>query len=340
MNREFKAGDIVVLSREGDYLGALGTILAEEKYLFEVESRRGSDRVDLKSISTNIKFAIYVEAIRHATLKEKFLRAGNVVKLKNGRSFVVIDGYITNYPLWHRSVNFNDDLTNKFDERANIMKVYSYVEAGDRVGILDKMSEVSEHSQHKLLWERKPETELTSDEILILKNIDKKYKYIARDNRDSSKALTVFEKEPQKNSSCKVYVPRIDEDWGYLYAFSHLFQNITFESGVHLIADLLRHATLKEQSKTKLTSDEVAILKNIDKKYKYIARDRDDEGSLAAYKREPEKDDIHEIYTPNGDSEYSSDWEYLSSFDHLFEDITFESGAHLIADLIRENENV
>ena len=78
--------------------------------------------------------------------------------------------------------------------------------------------------------------ELTSDEVVILKNVDKKYKYIARD-RDKYGSLSVYETEPEKNGN---YYNNCNEDWEYLYAFYHIFQNITFESGAHLIDDLIK----------------------------------------------------------------------------------------------------
>lgn len=84
-----------------------------------------------------------------------------------------------------------------------------------------------------------PKIELTSDEVVILKNIDKRYKYIARDNRSNNGPLTVFEKDPEKNNHNE-YVPRGQGGWEYLTPFYHLFQNITFESGAHLIADLIK----------------------------------------------------------------------------------------------------
>lgn len=87
------------------------------------------------------------------------------------------------------------------------------------------------------------------------------------------------------------------------------------------------------KNKIKLTSDEVVILKNIDKKYKYIARNND--GSLTVHRIEPKKNDeplyIHRVISGGG-------WQPLYLFFHLFQNITFESGAHLIADLIKENE--
>lgn len=85
----------------------------------------------------------------------------------------------------------------------------------------------------------------------------------------------------------------------------------------------------------KLTSDEVVILKNVDKKYKYIARDKFDDRMLVAFEKEPIKNDANDMYVSGDDG---GELRYLDAFHHLFKNITFESGAHLIADLIKDNE--
>ena|SRR5690554_2516641 len=93
-----------------------------------------------------------------------------------------------------------------------------------------------------------------------------------------------------------------------------------------------------EEPKIKLTSDEVIILKNINKKFKYIARDtKNNNGPLIVYEAEPKKSDDDDIYVV-GDVDVNWNWNNLLAFYHIFQSITFESGAHLIADLIKENE--
>lgn len=86
--------------------------------------------------------------------------------------------------------------------------------------------------------------------------------------------------------------------------------------------------------KIKLTSDEVAILKSVTKRHKYIARDNN--GLLTMYEEKPKKNDDYGIYVL-GDA--GGSLTPLYNFSHIFQNITFESGAHLIADLIKENEN-
>lgn len=166
---KFKSGDVVVLV-EADYADGFLTSLAKEKHLFEVIGW-GHEVINLKSISTNIKARIYEKHIRHATLKEQYLRTGNVVKLKSGATFIVIDNYITNLYAWENNDNFNDDLTNESIEESNIIEVYNFnslIRNGNRIGTLNMMLEVNEHSLHKLIWERKPKIKTPHQKLLDL----------------------------------------------------------------------------------------------------------------------------------------------------------------------------
>lgn len=66
MKKEFKAGDIVVLTEKG-YFTYLAKILAKEKHLFVVEGLEDGG-IHLKSISTKVKVYVDEESVRHATL--------------------------------------------------------------------------------------------------------------------------------------------------------------------------------------------------------------------------------------------------------------------------------
>lgn len=61
------------------------------------------------------------------------------------------------------------------------------------------------------------------------------------------------------------------------------------------------------------TNDEKAIARNIDKEYKWMARDQD--GNLCVYEGKPKK---------RNDSWISDDYEYLCYFNHLFPAIKWE----------------
>ena len=84
-----------------------------------------------------------------------------------------------------------------------------YNENGYRVSALDRYDENLESvggsirivRAYRVMWEREERT-ITSDEKIILRNIDHKYKYIAR---DEDKKLYVYEQEPEKGC----------EDWKF-----------------------------------------------------------------------------------------------------------------------------
>ncbi len=72
MKKEFKVGDIVVFEEKWCFT-FLAKVLAREKHLFEVEGLE-DDVIHLKSMSTNVKMYVDEESIRHATLKEQYLK--------------------------------------------------------------------------------------------------------------------------------------------------------------------------------------------------------------------------------------------------------------------------
>ena len=230
MNKKFKVGDIVVLV-DGRYLSTLGMILAEKKHLFEVESVE-YDRVDLKSTSTGLKTTVYEGNLRHATLKEQYLRDGNSIVF-DGKGYLVLGDIVVGLENGFHTTNyFNDDLLT-IPNRSSITKVF-YNPSGKFENKIDE-----NHEFTIVLWENKPRIELTSDEIVILKNIDKKYKYIVRDGGNNG-SLFVYETEPMTSAIYNEYFTSGDTDFEYLSSFNHLFKNITFESGPHLINDLIK----------------------------------------------------------------------------------------------------
>ena len=141
-------------------------------------------------------------------MKKSDLKYGNVVETREGIKFLY---HCTNSDkflnldfdsfLWIR--NFDENLKdrnalNEFD----IMKVYN------------------DYTCNELLWGRKEKPKPTEDEKIILKNIPKKYKYIARDR---SGLIFLYSKKPSK----------CDYSWiGYndiAFPYYHLFQFIKWE---------------------------------------------------------------------------------------------------------------
>lgn len=74
--------------------------------------------------------------------------------------------------------------------------------------------------------EHKEIPELTEAERVILKNIDKKYKWIVR---DANSSLWVWEEEPTKNNIYNDW-DTIDSDYETLDAFIYLFEFVKWEN--------------------------------------------------------------------------------------------------------------
>ena len=198
-----KVNDIVVLkeARNEDR-----EILLKEKHLFKVVDKLGY-AFKIKSLTTDIELETHHSHIRLATLKERYLVNGNSVIFDNKEYYVAGKRLIgrDNYMMLK---DIDDNL-----------KFYNGV---------DKINKVIELHEHKLegyiIWKRG--IELTDDEKVILKNVDKDYNYIMRteNNLLVSKSM-FFSKYP---------------DTMTMSAYNHLFKNITTESGIHEIKELLK----------------------------------------------------------------------------------------------------
>ena len=101
-------------------------------------------------------------------MKKSDLKNGNVVETRTGDRYLLVSscGHIIYVDLtgdgyyYFESLYFN---TNYKNSALVIMKVYA------------------DYTCKELLWEKKEKPKLTEDEKVILRNIDKDYKYIARD---------------------------------------------------------------------------------------------------------------------------------------------------------------
>lgn len=153
-------------------------------------------------------------------MKKSDLVYGNVVETREGIKYLFTfhdeedifvdltgDGYY-----YFESLSFN---TNYKNSAIVIMKVYK------------------DYTCKELLWERKAKPQLTEDEKVILKNVDKDYKWIARDKDDT---LSFHYVKPHKEAYF----------WSSLEAnyvddlFPNLFQFIKWEDNEpYLIEELL-----------------------------------------------------------------------------------------------------
>ena len=145
-------------------------------------------------------------------MKKRDLEYGNVVETREGikylyhcmnsDKFLNLDDYGF---LW--ICDFDKNLKHIYDlNEFDIMKVYK------------------DYTCKELLWERKETPKLTEDEKVILRNLPKEYKWIARDEEGD---LAVHNVKPYK--SPEFWVSESDIAWEYLVPFNNLFQFIKWE---------------------------------------------------------------------------------------------------------------
>ena len=148
------------------------------------------------------------------------LKPGNIIELRNRDKFIYhqsgegfsLDGKLICY-----------DVLNAYNEK------YEVINASRDYDIIRIYSN---YTLKKVLWNR--EEIISEDEKVILRNIPKEYKYIAR---DKSGLLYVYKDKPQKT---KYYWESSKGDVENLMVFNHLFECIKWEDEEpYLISDLL-----------------------------------------------------------------------------------------------------
>ena len=168
-------------------------------------------------------------------MKKSDLRHGMVAETRHKLRFLVFgdnlegkDGHIKlkeyNDDMWFGNNHQPGDITlDNFD----IMKVYPTIYA----------FKVVDHPWLPL-WERKEPPRLTNDEIAILRNIDKKYKWIARDKNG---ILYIYDSVPEKRGNYKWSRDTLHVDILSSFSlFSHMFNFIKWtDDEPYVIVDLL-----------------------------------------------------------------------------------------------------
>lgn len=155
-------------------------------------------------------------------MKKSDLKCGNVVELRNGDCYVLANAYnesilISLKGKYHVILkNYSIDLTLIWGiEKFDIMKVYK------------------DYTLTELLWERKEKPQLTEDEKVILRNLPKEYKWVARDKNGQIFLYTNRPVKAREHWDC--------EFQAYYFSFGHLFQFIKWEDEEpYSIEDLLK----------------------------------------------------------------------------------------------------
>lgn len=158
-------------------------------------------------------------------MNKRDLKYGNVVELRNGDRFLYIGDK------HNRTVDFLNLARKDFDL---FIHNYRYDLIYDHIALnhLDIMKVYKDYTLKELLWERKEFPKLSDDERVILRNIDKEYKWIVRSLYGS---IWVYRCKPDK------------DEFGWngrdleRLPFNHLFQFITWEDEEpYKIEDLLK----------------------------------------------------------------------------------------------------
>ena len=153
------------------------------------------------------------------------LKNGMIVETIQGVKYLVLNNHFMsqNGITCIEKSFFTDDLKDKSNNAHTIVKIFK-----TRALVLDK---IFDEKYLELVWERLPLKKFSAVERYILKNIDKKYKYIARDSKGN---IFLFERKPLKGENfwynLNGCVRRFD-------MFDDLFQNITWDDEPLFIDD-------------------------------------------------------------------------------------------------------
>lgn len=188
-----------------------------------------------------------------------------------------------------------------------------------------------------VIWKRQEKPILSNNEYIILKNIDSDYQYIARDKNG---LLYLYDIKPQKYNNHW----NGDESTEF-NMYSNFFKFIKWrDDEPYFIPNLLNEykdnktkglvaiGQVKETKLPLLSEEEYNVLKKLDPKYRYIARDFYKQ--LCVYEMMPEKDG--NVYVAYFKTEM-----YLKSYQHLFKFVEwgYDEKPYLIPDLLKDYEN-
>ena len=146
-------------------------------------------------------------------MKKCDLKYGNVIETRNGDKYLVAYGY-TDKVL----VNLNDGIWISVPIKSCYKEDLTNVDYFD----IDIMKVYKDYTLTELLWKRKeePKIKLTEDEKVILRNLPKEYKWIAR---DLSGMVYIFIERPEKGQTMWYGCGQP------MIPFYHLFQFIQWE---------------------------------------------------------------------------------------------------------------
>ena len=176
-------------------------------------------------------------------MKKSDLRNGMVAETRHKLRFLVIGDNLEGKDGYLELQGYKDDMRfgSKHEpgyinlDNFDIMKVYPNIFV-----ITDY------NAMQQPLWERRETPRLTNDEIAILRNIDKEYKWIARDKNG---ILYIYDSVPEKRGNYKWSRDTLHVDiLSNLSLFSHMFNFIKWtDDEPYVIVDLLDSIEEKQE---------------------------------------------------------------------------------------------
>ena len=129
-------------------------------------------------------------------MNKKDLKSGMTVKLRNGYVYLVVNEVLSRDFGFEPLISYNYDLTHESDDDYDIIEVYLYsTPTYGNTATLNVFLNLYSTGMH-LLWKRQDLPKLSSAELVILENLDKNCKWIAR---DKSESLYVYNNKPVKH---------------------------------------------------------------------------------------------------------------------------------------------
>ena len=171
-------------------------------------------------------------------MNKKDLKSSMTVKLRDGDVYLVVGDLLSNQNEFENLQYYRNDLTNMNGNSYDIVEVHQYYNPiyGNGANNLTTLLNL-EHTAMKLLWKRQELPKLSSAERVILENLDKRYKWIAR---DKSERLFAYHGIPNKDTTFWYSL----EAWDIQLRFPNLFKFVKWEDEQpYSIEELLKGET-------------------------------------------------------------------------------------------------
>jgi hypothetical protein len=164
-------------------------------------------------------------------MKKSDLRNGMVAETRHKLRFLVIGDNLVGKDGHIKLKEYNDDMQWGNNHQPGYISLDNF----DIMKVYPNMFVITDYKvAQQPLWERKEPPRLTNDEIAILRNIDKEYKWIAR---DKDGGLCIYKDQPVKQGNpawgCRT-------SYADLSLFSNMFNFIQWtDSEPYVIVGLL-----------------------------------------------------------------------------------------------------